>query len=356
MRGSRKVMAFHVVLPRRMHLADQAEKAALMESPRHAMGLIAGVLGAAVHEPSDFPIKTVDRIRAKIAPSIEMWSLARQVKSTANPGDVIFCSSEAGGLQLAAIYACSEPRPRIAVFVHNVDRPRARLAMRLWRMRSKIDLFVACAPAQVDFLRNFLRLPANRVRHVFDHTDTCFFSPGATSAGKRRPLIASVGLEQRDYVTLASATADLDVDVRISGFSKDAKIIARSFPPQLPNNMTRRFYEWPELVQLYRDANVVVVSCHQNKYAAGVQSLIEAAACRRPVIVTATEGLRGYINDSVVTIEPGDAEGMRTAILKVLQNSPVAEARASRSYELARRLYRMERYVTEISDLVRSLA
>jgi len=349
-------MAFHIVLPRRMHLADQAKKATLMQSPRHAIGLIADSLEATVHEPEDTPVNAIDRLRAKILPPIGLWSLARHVKSLTNPGDVVFCSSEAGGLQLAATYANGEQRPRIAVFVHNVDRPRARFAIRLWRMRSKIDLLLACAPGQVDFLRSFLNLPADRVRHVFDHTDTRFFSPGPASPGKRRPLIVSVGLEQRDYVALAAAAADLDVDIRISGFSKDAKIMNGSFPKHLPDNMTRRFYEWPELLQLYRDANVVVVSCRENKYAAGVQSLMEAAACRRPVIATATQGLRGYINDSVVAIKPGDAEEMRNAILETLRNPSAAEARADRGYEFASRRYSMDRYVAEISELMQSLS
>ncbi|MEM5838768.1 hypothetical protein AAHH59_10735, partial [Pediococcus acidilactici] len=55
-----------------------------------------------------------------------------------------------------------------------------------------------------------------------DQTDTIFFRPSPASLDKPRPVIASVGLEKRDYRTLAAATSDLDVDVKISGFSRDA--------------------------------------------------------------------------------------------------------------------------------------
>ena len=82
-----------------------------------------------------------------------------------------------------------------------------------------MDLFLACSQRQVDFLREHLGLPSDRVRLVWDHTDTRFFSPGPARRGPR-PVIASVGLEQRDYRTLAAATHDLDVDVRISGSSQ----------------------------------------------------------------------------------------------------------------------------------------
>lgn len=344
-------MTAHIVLPRRMKLADATEQAARHEAPRHAMALLANRLGATVHEPDDdSPGRPLDKLRAAIAPSVALWALARRVVAQAGPGDTVFCSSEAGGLQVAAVCGRRATRPRLCLFVHNVDRPRARLALKWWRMADRVDVFLACSQTQVEFLRNYLGLPPDRVRHVWDHTDTRFFTPGPASPDKRRPMVVSVGLEQRDYKTLAAATHDLDLDVRISGFSKDAGALARTFPETLPVNMSRRFYSWPDLVQLYRDADVVVVSCLENKYAAGVQSLMEAMACRRPVIATATEGLRAYLDDSVVAVKPGDPEAMRAAVQSVLGNRASAEARASRGHELALRRYDMERYISEVIE------
>jgi glycosyltransferase involved in cell wall biosynthesis len=349
-------MAFHIVLPRRMNLREQARKAELRLSPRHAIGLLVDDLAATVHEPDDLPTSLSDKLRAKIVPTENLWSLARRVRSVTNSDDVVLCSSEAGGLQLAAVCEGDRNPPRIAMFVHNVDRARARLALRLWHMRSTVELFLACANTQVDFLRGYLRLPPDRVRHIIDHTDTQFFSPGPSTTDKRRPLIVSVGLEQRDYVTLAEATAELDVDVKISGFSKDANVLSETFPLSLPKNMTRRFYEWPELVELYRSADVVVVSCRENRYAAGVQSLMEATACRRPVIATATQGLQSYIDDSIVAVEPGNIHCMKEAILQDLQDPVAAAARADRAYQAASRRYAMERFNMEVSQAIRSLA
>jgi glycosyltransferase involved in cell wall biosynthesis len=298
----------------------------------------------------------MDKLRAVVAPPVSLWGLARRIERETAPGDVVFCSSEAGGLQLAALCGKGSRRPRLSLFVHNVDRPRARFALKFWRMAKSVDLFLACSATQVAFLREFLGLPEDRVRHVWDHTDTRFFTPGPVSAGKTRPLIVSVGLEQRDYKTLAAATHDLDVDVRISGFSKDAAAMARTFPETLPANMSRRFYPWPELVQLYRDADVVVVSCHENKYAAGVQSLMEATACGRPVIATATQGLESYLGDPIIPIRPGDAGQMRDAIQASLADRADAEGRAVRGRELAAKRYGMERYVDEIASALRALA
>jgi glycosyltransferase involved in cell wall biosynthesis len=124
----------------------------------------------------------------------------------------------------------------------------------------------------------------------------------------------------------------------------------------MPANMSRRFYEWPELAQLYRDADVVVVSCFENRYAAGVQSLMEASSARRPVIVTATEGLAAYLDDSVIAVPPGDVGAMRNAIRDVIARPDTAEQRAARAHALALRRYDLDRYVGEIGDALRELA
>jgi glycosyltransferase involved in cell wall biosynthesis len=345
-------MAFRIVLPRKADVFKQMELAAQRLSPRHSIALLANDLQATVHEPDG---ATPYPLRGRILPTDELWSLAAKVKEHAAPGDVIFCTSEAGGFHLAAQYAGISRRPKIAIFIHNVDRPRTKAAMRLWRIQKSVDLFIVCSRHQQEFLQSYLNLPEDRVRFIYDHTDDLFFTPGPTSSSKKRPMIVSVGLEQRDYRTLALATSNLDVDVRISGFSTDAKANS-AFPDSLPANMERRFYEWPELVQLYRDADAVVVSCRENKYAAGVQSLMEGSSCGRPVIATKTTGLQSYLDDSVVTINPDSPNEMASAIQLVLSDPSRAQKLASAALLTAQNRYKMDRYVNEISVMLRHLA
>ena len=339
-----------------MKLDVVAADAARHARPRHAMWELYQRLDASLHEPGSSPATLGDKMRALVFPTESMWSFAREVSASATDQDAIFCSSEAAGLQVAATLGTGRSRARLAVFVHNVDRPRARAALKLWRLSRSVDLFMACSPEQVAFLRGYLGLPPERVRLVWDHTDTSFFKPGPVSPDKRRPMILSVGLEQRDYKTLAAATFDLDVDVRISGFSNDAKAIANTFPAELPSNMSRRYYDWLELVQLYRDADVVVVSCYENRYAAGVQSLMEAMACGRPVIASATRGLSGYLDAAVVSVPPSDPWAMRREILNVLQDPTGSATRGAAAHELATAKFALDRYVSEIVDAMMGLA
>lgn len=350
-------MAFHIVLPRALKPEEAAAVDVGGDRPRMGFAVLARELGAALHSPQDQRASWFDALRARLIGPESMWALARQLAAGLGPGDAVFCGSEIGGLQMAAACGARGKGARLCVFVHNLDRPRGWAALRLFRVASRVDLLLACSDLQTAFLRRYLNVPASQARFIWDHTDTAFFSRGPkSSSAKKRPLIVSVGLEQRDYQTLALATADLDVDVRISGFSEDAAVLQRTFPAVMPANMSRRFYSWKDLVQLYRDADLVVVSVHENKYAAGVQTLMEAMACARPLVVTATAGLAGYLDPSaMLLVAPADAAAMRTAIVASLGNPEAAEKRAERGWELARSRHDMDRYVAEIAGHLRGL-
>lgn len=348
-------MAYHIVLPNALNLTKLVDEASRGERPRHFAAVLAGQLGAQVHEPGQEEEQPLDSLRKHVLPSASLWGLARRVSASAAPDDVIFIPAELPGLQIAAICGQRQKRPRIAIWVHSVDRPRARFVLKWWRMNEKVDLFLACSQAQVSFLRSYLKLSDDRVQFIWDNTDTEFFCPGPMSPGKKRPLVVSVGLEQRDYRTLAEATHDMDVDVAISGFSKDALVYQRTFPDTMPRNMTRQFYPWRDLAQLYRDADVVVVSCHENKYAAGVQSLMEAMASGRPVIATATQGLKEYCTYPVVAIKPGNAPAMRHAIDTVLKNESDSRERGLRGRDIAAARFSTDQLVGRLAEYLRGL-
>lgn len=346
-------MAYHIVMPRPLEADLQRDAAQPSElRPRHSIAMLAQELGATLHAPAGESSNWADRMRSRVLPDSQQWALARRLSQSLKAGDVVFCTSEHPGFHVAAL-AAGRRRARAVVFVHNVDRPRARAAIQLWRLNRRVERFVACSSPQASFLRQGAGVPDDHVAQVWDHTDTEFFKPGPASAGKLRPRIVSVGLEGRDYRTLAQATRDMDVDVRISGFSRDSAVYERTFPPTLPENMTRRFYGWPELAQLYRDADVVVVSVFESRYAAGVQALMEGMASGRPVVVTRSRGLEGYIDErACIPVPPGEPKRMADAIRHLLDHPAEAAAMGRRGRELALERHTMEAYVARLRTLV----
>lgn len=352
-------MGYHIVTGPRVDAAALGAEAAQGLRPRHAVAELAEALDARIHHAEGAQPSIGDRLCARVMGRADAWALARQIAGRViGDGCVVYCTGEDVGIPLAAICARRKIKARIAVFAHNLDRPRSRIGLRLFGAARAVSLFVACARHQTEYLAASVGVPAKRLWLVWDSVDMQFFTPGPASAHKARPLVVATGLEQRDYRTLAAATADMDVDVRITGFSRDARARSRAFPPQLPWRWQQGFVEWRELVQLYRDADVVVVSTFPTTYAAGVQSLMEAMSCARPVIATATEGLREYVNDpgTVLAVPPGDGAAMRTAIAGLLADPGLAVQMARRGHDQAVARFDQAKLMTLLISRLRALA
>jgi len=351
-------VGYHIVLNRPMDLNSITASAKDGLNPRNSMAELRDRLGAKVHDGSGLVPSTLDRLLARaLRMSPLWWAIARKVQREVKPGDVIFCTGEDIGFPIA--FLCGGRRNvHVTMMAHRVDNQKKRVALRLFGLKRRVSTFFTVSKPQEAFLKRFLNLGADRVSFIWDQTDTHFFRDGPSSPEKKRPLVMSVGLERRDYSTLAAATADLPLDVRISGYSADTRVLSNAFPDPLPTNMERRFYSWKELLQLYRDADVVVVSLFPNTYAAGVQGFMEAMSCGRPVIVTATAGLAGYLEpaDTLELVQPGDAAGLRDAISRVLSNPEKSRQDAKRNLALAGERHTCERYVDAIAITMRRLA
>lgn len=343
------------------HASSQADVARIASpppvshQPRHDLDLLSQRLGATFVWPQESQISMLDKMRSRIIGQPEIWSFARELASSVTHTDILFCPSEDIAIPVAAACKQGQKTAKIVAVFHNIDRPRGRIALNLFSAAKQIDLFLVHSYSQLNFLRRQAAIPADRVQLLPYSIDSSFFTPGSVSPDKSRPVIATVGLEKRDYRLLAAATADLDVDVKISGFSRYARETSSTFPEVTPSNMTRRFYEWDELVQLYRDADIVVVCLRENPYAAGITTLLEAMACKRPVIATRTEGLVDYLMDenSMLTVEPGDEAGLRSAIEYLLSHPEAAQQKAERAHQLFLDRYRLDSY---IESLARSFA
>jgi len=348
---------YHLVLSNPLDLEKVDRNAQLGKCPRHLLWGLSKRLKATIHVPGKDPVWSSDYVRAKILGQSQNWALARALSSQLKGDDIVFCNGEDVGIPIATVCGALPNPPKIAVFIHTGHRPRSQVAFKLFKASERISLFITNCRPQVEFLHDYLQLPQQRVFMLPEQTDTHFFSPGAAMPGKQRPIIASVGLEKRDYRTLAAATHDMNVDVRISAFSMDVKPLAKSLPVVMPTNMSRRYYDWTELLQLYRDADVVVIPLFESRDTAGVTSLLEAMACRRPVVVTGIPGLVDYLETpgTLTIVTPEDEVGMRQAIIRLLSNPQAAEAQAQAGYELVTQNHNSEDYIEKLATRLESL-
>jgi glycosyltransferase involved in cell wall biosynthesis len=328
------------------------------ECPRHGVPLLVRRLDATLHQAHQegSPVTLWDRVRSRLCGTPQSWSLARKLAPGLGRGDVIYCLDAEVGLPLASALQRGPGRPKLAVFLHSLDRPRGRIASRILRIADTVDLFVAFCSSQLTFIRDWLGIPEDRTFLHIQHVDGIFFSPGPQTPGKKRPLVAAVGREKRDYVTLAEATRDLDVDVCVDPWSAFAREDRKMFPPKLPANMTLRYSKPRELVQLYRDADVLVVPMVPNKYA-GITSLLEGLACQRPIVASQTVGLADYLSppEGITPVEPCNRAAMRDAIVWLLEHPEKASAQARQGYESVALRYDFEGQIETLARRLEAL-
>jgi glycosyltransferase involved in cell wall biosynthesis len=348
---------FHIALTGANDFAEIERLAADKQRPRHSVPVLARRLGAKLYQTNlDAPTPSLgDRLRSRLLGSSEGWSFAREMVSRLGGNDVVFCLDAEVGVPMANMLRGRPDRPKLVVYLHNLDRPRGRLGGSLFRIADCVDLFTSCCSSQLEFVRNRYKVSKDRTLLLLQHVDNKFYTPGPPAPGKKRPLIASVGLERRDYVTLAAAVKDLDVDLVVDAWSPNARKMAETFPADIPANMRYRKSSATELVQLYRDADIVVVSMLPNNYA-GLTTLVEALACERPVIASRTIGLSDYlIPNEVTTVEPCEPEAMRAAIVGLLENPEEAGAQAKRGYDSVAQRYDFDRYIEMVAQRLEAL-
>ena len=349
---------FHIAMTGANDFDGIERLAAENQRPRHSVPLLARRLGAKLYQTGrDAPPASFgDRLRARLIGTPQGWSIARDMAPRLGRNDVVFCLDADVGVPMADALRGRADRPKLVVYLHNLDRPRGRLGADLFRMAETVDLFTSCCSSQLEFVRDRYKVSEDRTLLLLQHVDNRYFTPGPPSPGKRRPAIASVGLEKRDYVTLAEATKDMDVDVWVDAWSPNARKMARAFPPETPANMSYRTSKSTELVQLYRDADVVVVSMFPNNYA-GLTTLIEALACERPIVASRTIGLADYLSppDGITGVEPCDPAAMRAAIVRLLDHPEEARAQGRRGYESVARRYDFDRYIEMVAERLEAL-
>jgi glycosyltransferase involved in cell wall biosynthesis len=201
------------------------------------------------------------------------------------------------------------------------------------RVLPHVQKVVVFGRAQLDYLR---REYGDRVDAAFLHhrADTDFYSPGPApeQSPPDQPYIFSIGNDcSRDFDTLARA-------VRLCaghpGYAHRC-LIHTTLPVSDPGpgvEVCNTRVSYTELRDLYRRASLVVLPLRDMLHAGGINSLLEAMATAKPVIVSRSQGILDYVADgeSAALVEPGNAEALARAILQLL-GSPQEAGRLGRN-------------------------
>ncbi len=249
------------------------------------------------------------------------WWETRQYDGT--PADLVVCWDERVGVPAA------ERRGRAPVatgVIWLTDRtshttahravagPALRRAHRVWALSS----------AQLPVLRDALRVPQARLRHLLFGIDADFFTPDNTEPAPG--LVVSAGNDRhRDHATVVRAMAlvrDAAPDARLELATRSTVDMPAGWAIRHPH------LSHGELRQLYRRSSVVAVALHPNLHASGVTVALEAMGVGRPVVITGTPGLADYVThgETGLLVPPGDEYALAAAIRELLADPERAAA------------------------------
>ena len=204
--------------------------------------------------------------------------------------DVAWCFSEVEGLLLALLLKLSRSRRQVFVIGVELLSWKCLLLLRWLRVWTHFTALLPTSSYQACEVVRRGRVPREKVLVFPYQVDSRYFAPPREKRMEKAPYVVAVGLESRDYATLAEAVSGLDVEVRVAAASLWAGR-ARPLPAEsLPPNVHLRSYRYEELRDLYAGAVLAVVPLYQSAYQHGVTAIQEAMAMGLAVVATRTVG------------------------------------------------------------------
>lgn len=294
---------------------------------RTDFGALQEALGAEVVDWESADVRPVTRwLRRKVgfgpAAALLLWLRRDEF-------DSIWCFTEVEGLLFALLLKLSRARRQVFVIGVELLSWKCLLLLRWLRVWTHLTVLLPTNTYQAGEVVRRGRVPPEKVIVLPYQVDCEYFRPdlarrlrwerrdgqgsqpgtsGAPGEGRtsgatwpqpslQRPYIVAVGLESRDYETLAKAVADLDVEVRVAAASLWAGRTRARPRPAFPDNMWARAYAYEQLRELYAGACLAVVPLHQSIYQHGVTAIQEAMAMGLPVVATRTVGQGDVLTD-----------------------------------------------------------
>lgn len=210
-----------------------------------------------------------------------------------------------------------QKRPSLVILAFNI-RGLIKHFMGLARfgMRS-VTKTVVFTPGEVKKYQQLLGLEADAVTFQPQGWYDLLAAPSENGQAPADPFIFASGRSYRDYATLAQAVAPLEIPTLVS---------ARQFNLQdvsLPPNM--EILGWlseDDFRAHLHQTRFYILPMQDIDHAGGDSSLMQAMSAGKAVIATRSASMEVYVEPGVtgLLVEPGDAAGLREAILELWQN------------------------------------
>ncbi|MDQ4143748.1 MAG: glycosyltransferase family 4 protein [Actinomycetota bacterium] len=295
------------------------------------------------------------------------------------------------GLPLALLYKLTGSRRDLVLVSVWLSRPKKAVFLKRLKVQSHLGAIVNYGSVQMNFAREKLGVPGDRLHLAKQPVDDRFWRPQAVPTEN---LICAVGWEARDYPTLLEAASGLELNlhvaVGIAAFSS-SKLEAPSSAddagdepaaaPQfgvMKGTFSYRFYEqWMEQVareglpanvtvshqmgaeelrSLYASAKFVVIPLLDVDADCGVTALTEAMAMGKAVVLSRTRGQIDIMRDGEhgIYVPPGDPVAVREAIEHLVAHPDEAERMGRAGRQEVERHHSLDDYVARVARIIQA--
>lgn len=218
-------------------------------------------------------------------------------------------------------------------------------------------VFIVVSEKQRRLLIEEGNVPPEKVLTVHNWVDDRFFHPRdfarATSPGAK--VVMACGAENRDYPTLVQAMKTVDADLKLFAHGFYGTHQGTVDPSAQDRIKLMPRVSFSDLLKSYQDADVIAVPLNEVDYAAGVTGLVEAMACGKVVVVSATAGLDGYLDgiDPTLLVKPHQPTDLAQAVSKALAiaHDP-ARQDGSRNRDWVVKHCSLDNYVQKVANLM----
>lgn len=248
------------------------------------------------------------------------WAVAFAALQRAAQYRVIVATGEDVGLRMAFLLRLFKLGTPLIITCHNISSRRPGFFLRYLNVGKAVHTFQCLSKAQENMLAGYPGIRTDNIRLIYWHVDHHFFAPMPDVPIKDQ--ICSAGMASRDYATLVTAAADLDIDVKIAAYSpwfhQKLNIVAKKVSPHVE---VRSYQNYQALRHLYAESRFVVVPLLDVPYSAGYTVILEAMAMGKAVIVSRIKQRDDFVLDgwNGLYVEPGNVTELREKICFLLK-------------------------------------
>jgi glycosyltransferase involved in cell wall biosynthesis len=246
-------------------------------------------------------------------------------------------------------------KPIVAVYHHPVRRsPIAKLII------GGIDRCVFISKSVRDDFMTRFDLPEERTHVLSWGFDASYYETGGI--GVKEPkgrFIVSAGKTHRDYNTLVKAFRDVNCTLKIycSGDTAPDRSLVSENVKVVYSHPLQAAIPYNELLREYRSAYAIAIPLTSTGKLMGLTGLLDALVLGKPLIMTRNACIDVDIEAEGVGIwvAPGDVEGWKRAVNRLLENPDKAKEMGERGKELVSRKLSIANFGADLARILKSV-